>query len=791
MGTPQEPRSGDVPTGEPDPARQSPSVTRPGEQASAESESAPRVTADVGAGADSPMVGAQELRAALRQLAQTQGGLVAQLHQVQGQMERLAAQLDPSIASEVVGPPPVPVGPPVQGFPIWPAPGAPAAHDLPSDHRGRGFVPPAPVPGSAHPAGVGARPPMAPAAMWSGAQPMPIPVPPNFPPPNVPRPAPHVAPAGAPSGAGLPRPAWNESGPPKSEPWFRRSEALSVVLAVGGAVVVLVGVTFLLLLAPQQGLFGPVPRTVVAAVLAVGLGAAAYRIRRQRNSDVGAVALAAAAMTTALLDVLAITTRYAWIPTWLGLLLAGLITVAGMLVAQRWASQLMGSLALATGIVLAVPIGSRHPAELMAFLIAVNLAALVVERGRHWPATLLARSVPTVLITWVVVLNVPIAGSQVVPSDVTLTWFSGAALTAIGLIAAVLPSLEEQRLLRSVTPSPDRGPGGVQPSPVAPGPSPVPAGLRVQSVASALLVPAMSWPVIDFALRQGAVPTMITSGVVAAVMFPLQWIRAFAIPLRATAGAWSAVVVVIFAQAAWGQPRIVTTVLAIAAGQLIASLVWSSRISWWLGMAAMGLGTFVLLPDLFAQLIPRTAARELDVWTVVDAALLCAALVAAYLRVRRDHILTPWASAAAFAVTGMLAGNLAFVAGGVSLFRATHWAEGALSGFRVGHAIATVVWISLALYLVRRGLTKSSDVARRTGLLIALLAVVKLFVVDLLAVSGVARVLAFIVVGVALIVLGTWYARVYEATRRDSGPAGPDQPGDPATQQPWTPPGGM
>ena len=91
-------------------------------------------------------------------------------------------------------------------------------------------------------------------------------------------------------------------------------------------------------------------------------------------------------------------------------------------------------------------------------------------------------------------------------------------------------------------------------------------------------------------------------------------------------------------------------------------------------------------------------------------------------------------------------------------------------GFTVGHAIATVIWMVAAAWLLLRGLERSrdADLTLRTGLVLAGVAVAKLFLYDLAALSGLVRSVAFIATGLLLLATGSRYARAYERSRRSA-----------------------
>jgi uncharacterized membrane protein len=91
-------------------------------------------------------------------------------------------------------------------------------------------------------------------------------------------------------------------------------------------------------------------------------------------------------------------------------------------------------------------------------------------------------------------------------------------------------------------------------------------------------------------------------------------------------------------------------------------------------------------------------------------------------------------------------------------------------GFLAGHMAATICWIGLAAGLfaaalrIRRPDLRAAPIAG--GLVLTSAAMAKLFLFDLGTLDGIFRVIAFIVVGLMLLAMGTGYARSL-AGRRD------------------------
>lgn len=122
---------------------------------------------------------------------------------------------------------------------------------------------------------------------------------------------------------------------------------------------------------------------------------------------------------------------------------------------------------------------------------------------------------------------------------------------------------------------------------------------------------------------------------------------------------------------------------------------------------------------------------------------------------------------------------------------------GAEAGFFAGHMIVSIAWMALASWLLLRrpgrstGRSRAVDTktARIAGLIIAVVATGKLVFFDMASLSGVPRVITFVVCGLLLIAVSVLGAqRKYPEGTGQSGPGGEPQPAAPvAEQQPDVP----
>ncbi len=567
----------------------------------------------------------------------------------------------------------------------------------------------------------------------------------------APTPSPHV-PVGAPVGAEVaspapPAPSGAPSSPPPGEtahpsaptrePWYRRESAVTRVLAVAGAVVTLAGVAMLLVIAVRQGWFGPVARVSAGAVLAAvlgGLGARQGSTALGRGREVGAapVALVATGAATAYLDVVATTAGYGWLAPVPGLALSGAVALAGLWLARRWESELLAVLMVAGAAAFSPVVAGAAGWVLSGFLGVLALAGWWAGGERTRPVLTVVRSTP-------------VAVSLVVGAAT-----SSATAQLMGLLAVALVVLLATLATSAVS--------------VHRHPTDVTASFALAAAVLGMLAVVAS---LDDPLR----PTLLA--ITAAVLLlvatalgrpPVGPVATHLVVTAAVGGSTSAVLAVLT-----GAPRgyITTGLLLLAAGHLAAAVVSRSRVALGLATGTAAVGLFAWLQHPVAALTRSSALDHEMVPALVDSLLAVGVVVLAVWAsasvrgvpgpARLGAVIVAW-------VVGLVACATALVATGVLV--GTRFEDPAL-GFLVGQAAATVAWMSAAGWLLMRSLAQGrhAELALRGGLVLAAVAVAKLFLYDLAALSGLVRSVAFIATGLLLIATGSRYARAYERSR--------------------------
>ena len=556
-------------------------------------------------------------------------------------------------------------------------------------------------------------PPAAPFATPSAPFPAPSA---SFPPPVGTGPVPAEHATGAPVPATTP-----PAPPPAPERSLSTTQVVARVLAGIGALVTLVGIAFILVLAAQYGYFGPAARTVSAAALGLVLAAGAFWLHRRDADNAGGPALLATGMAAGFLSLVAGTTLYDLLPGALGIVLAGLLGVAVSVVAALWRSEWLACLAIASALVIGPWVsGDVHLGA--AFMVVLSAVAAVAHLRVHWPAFHVARTLPTTLLLVSLAATFGLTARD--------TWLL-VALAGVHAVVGAASALLDRRT----------------------------ATLEQWALASVLVGPAV--PVLMLALGplhrfEGAWVAVGASALYLVVaLFPdaRDWLRATAIALAG-----------VFAVTTLGRATHLSLVDVLVPGVAVAytaaAAALRSRGVGLVALAASLVGVGGWLPDG----IPAAFGirfRDLLIGSVVVVALTVVAHWAAQrlLADRRPAWLRYLLIAAA-----MLASAAAVTSVGALLGRVT---GSPTTVHQASSVVVTVGWALASVVVLRRPL-RSADHAGgwiRLGLGLAAAATGKLFLVDLALMPGLARGIAFLLVGLLLLALGISYAKAYERAR--------------------------
>ncbi|MGJ0118368.1 DUF2339 domain-containing protein [Williamsia sp. MIQD14] len=580
-------------------------------------------------------------------------------------------------------------------------------------------VRPEPAPAPTPPAPTPPRPPAPPQPAW---QPPPVLYPPTLAPPFVP-------PRGStpPPWAGQPAPPT----PPRPSLLRRAASAtdgrlVGTILAVAGVGVTLVGVVLLLVLAAQAGILRPEVRVGAGGLLAAALVAIGARERR-RGSRVGPIALVATGIGTAYLDIVAMTRIYHWLPAVAGLVLAGVVALAGLWTARRWGSEHLALLVVVPLIGAAPFVAGGIGLPLIGFMLVLAAITLPfgvgVGVGAPWANLQYARVAAAAL--WLVPTIVTMAHARSTGTGSAAGALDQWALAVACLLAALI-ALGGTLLTR---------------------------GDSVHAVVAALgAVPALVCGVaIDRPLAAG------TTAVVAVALTAMVTLGRSMLtdPLRITWGILAAVAALIAVPTAFGGPVAVPVLIGLAL--MITVVGRDDVIARGIGFTFTGAGALAYLSTtrLESLVDPTVTDTATAASSIVGGLLLAAAAMttAGVVAARLVEAVWPWVFGGVVALYGITA---TAVTAGVAI-------GGTGAGFLAGHMAATIVWVcaaGAALVLAGRVPAGPARIAPIAGALtLAAAAVAKLIVFDLATLDGGFRVGAFVAVGLVLLTLGARYAR--------------------------------
>lgn len=513
--------------------------------------------------------------------------------------------------------------------------------------------------------------------------------------------------------AGGPPPA-----PPEPRvPWWQRDGVVSRLLVGTGVAVTLVGVVLLLVIAAQNGLLGPQVRVAGGALLSAALVAAGVRVMDRPGGRLGGTALMGTGAAGLYLVILAMTTFYDWLPTVAGLALALGVVVGGAAAAMHWRVQMLAVVVNLGCAMLAPALTGGANATLVAFLVVFALVGAVPELRHQWSWLAPVRTVPAVFAAMAAIPSGRLAAAELVASSVILLVGLGTGLVAartrphdvlaLGTMAiAYVPALLTGARLDlplaavwCVAISVGSVAAGVLARPLA-----RPAQSTLLGLAALSLLEATSLLTIEL---DSALPVLL----LAIVLLAADLTRP---DLVAQVG---------------GQTVLLVGVLLLGVTAPVDVLALESR-------AVSDLGAAVVLSGLVA--LVAAVLGGLSAWRSRELAELRGTIVGFDV------------------VAGLYAASAAFIALGLQILPGT-------DGFALGHFLATAAWTATGFGALQVGLHRPAyaRVALTAGLALVAAALSKLFLFDLAALSGLARAGAFLVVGVALLVAGTRYARSF------------------------------
>ena len=572
-------------------------------------------------------------------------------------------------------------------------------------------------------------------------------LPPIAPRPTMPQPTTPQPTAPRPTTPPPPMPMVSAQGR-KSRPWWQNERTVTRILAGTGAFITLAGIAFLVALAIQNGILGPLGRVILAFIIAVALFGTGAWIHSSQRSNPGVNALLFSSYLTAAITFSSLTYILDWWPTQLQLLAQVVLLVSFLAVSRKWEKHLFSIILLIPGFMM-LSFDTRDSWPLVASAVVV-VAALVLARARDWPWLQLLAPGLYAAAVWIQSLNIRSAWQSAVdlgqPTDTlnfTYHFATVATILAVFTIIALM-YLSEQRFGGEGAPA-----GHLQFRRQALW---VPPAVGVITASSTIA----DWP--DHYMWMLVLLAMLALSLVLAVRLPGCGMRM----------------------------RNPMTLSALCAATLFSFSVSQRPMAWILMCTAI---TLVLLyrnlPDLMLPALPAIAVTAVTfryietillAWKISPSAgyhavrldqlnrpeqildsLLLAVLAGSLMALlsRQNQVTRPSISIAAFGFWLMSAPI-------VLLTTAVGHSAGMTSSaaFLFGHTLVSVTWMCTAASLLlwqRWPLQESTSLSM--GFALASIATAKLIFFDLAELTGLARVMAFIVCGILLLGMATWRSK--------------------------------
>jgi hypothetical protein len=422
-----------------------------------------------------------------------------------------------------------------------------------------------------------------------------------------------------------------------------------------------------------------------------------------------------------------------------GLLAALALAGCGLWWADRWSSQVL-AVGVVLGCALCAPLlfgsalgGTSGTALLTAFLVVLKIAATPVQLRRTWPLLTAAAALPAILSALVADTQAGLDGADRWP-----------AAAAAGVVAARGTALAIGTARRRPK-------------------DPIAVALLLTSGAPALLVASLlgRWPGFAMTVTIAAAYFAVWR----ATRYVPPWLRI------AAGGACALAVFQASVSTVEGSARSMTLLgeAAIVAG--LAVRVRSKRML----LTAITYGSVGAILAIVVDVPPAILTHFPAMPYFVDGVARTAAMAsgaAVFLCLGAVSVLLPWAAIRLNLLRGrdvppMVAGaapSIGVLYSGAGLvLTACLLVEPAEVGFLAGQALITVSWMSVAFPLLLRGIR--SLPCRVAGFVLVAVALSKLVLFDLAALTGLARVAAFLGAGLVLLAGGVTYTRLLSRTR--------------------------
>ena len=208
------------------------------------------------------------------------------------------------------------------------------------------------------------------------------------PPPAAPKPKPPVQPpAPWPTAAAPPRPprpAVTAEAPPRREPLDLEQVLGGRVLAWVGGVAVVLAAVFFLVMAVHNGWIDETTRVVLAFLGATALVAVGVWLYERRGQTQAALAAVGAGLAALYASATTATAVYHLVSPAAGLVIAGLVGIAGTAVAVRWDSRVVAGIGIVGALLAPVLVDAGRSTASLAFMAIALVSAVGVLIWRRW-----------------------------------------------------------------------------------------------------------------------------------------------------------------------------------------------------------------------------------------------------------------------------------------------------------------------------------------------------------------------------------------------------------------------
>ena len=557
------------------------------------------------------------------------------------------------------------------------------------------------------------------------------------------QPVPQFPPQHGPNGA--PAPHGGQQRPP-AQPWVPKKprnpedqeKTLIGVVAIAGTVITLIGVAFLVGMAIQAGLLGPLGRVILAYVVSLALAGAAWKFRG-KAPEAGTTALLATSLYSALVTSLLVVTWLGWWPAWLGAVILTMLFAAYM-ASVHYKPEGFHRLTIMWFAIGMAVVASILIANTGVGALPVLLMPLMVLGYSAWRRNDTLRGTGAIALL-LVVANL-IMGKA---SDMHIVANAVLGVSAVLLVGLAVHFPTSRRAFGDYT-----------------------AGLLVPALLLGLCLVRVNyeipaWILVAAFAAIAAVAWGQLQGRIALGVFPV----AFALAYKATQLAN-------FSDSEHGANGGMSDVrlwvaVALTAVFYIALVLLLPYLKLGALQAAWVVGVVIFVNPLFFSSIAVPQAFREEPTMFASAVLLGLALIATWLRRSQIHGLANNRVYAACATVFALGLSMVAVVGTITglggLITGDAWGS---TPWFASHVVVSVAWMLIAARLV----IKHHEGFTGLGILLALVATLKLTFFDLAALSGIFRALAFLLSGLVLLVIAVRRVRSPPAKPQEE-PAAP------------------